>query len=370
MDSADEDMMPPPLPDEEPVDAKPPTPPPLPPLSMQTSNQVRDGLDFDSDVGGQPRCSGVSHLPRRAKIGESQSETTEEEEEEEEEEEGEIPDSDDGEVGRGAGTMGTKQVPSVLRQTETHNMVREEGEIQEGSRNSLRKRKAVETSKACKKSKNVHSMGDLAQGCLSKPTEGGAISKKLCVNETCNSTGVKVENAQLDTVNFAGDDQLEFVTFESSSQSIVQHARPQNTNQIPEHDSAKVSVSHREKLPSGDHNGDTLSKQEFEIIDDIGSDDEGPYEFDSDMDEDEIEALLDEGLQQYRMRHDGSDAGSNEEEEFAAPIEREKVVLKGKLFGWDQLVLILYMFLGLNSFCCILFTKTKLNKVRSRDNHY
>lgn len=81
---------------------------------------------------------------------------------------------------------------------------------------------------------------------------------------------------------------------------------------------------------------------EFEIIDDISDDDidgngYGSEEFDDDDDdsinEEDIDAMLDEGMVEYRKQGPGSADGSKGEEgddEFAAPVEKEKVVLVEK----------------------------------------
>ena len=82
---------------------------------------------------------------------------------------------------------------------------------------------------------------------------------------------------------------------------------------------------------------------EFEIIDDISDDDVdgsafGSEEFDDDDDDDsineeDIDAMLDEGMVEYRKQGPGSADGSKGEEgddDFAAPVEKEKVVLVGK----------------------------------------
>ena len=178
-------------------------------------------------------------------------------------------------------TQGLTTDSNVNLALDSHIGESEEGEIHEVNECGQHKRKAAEQEPTNRKSKCLH-------------TE----------NTEINST----ENSKEVTNLVMADGSDSVIPLTNNTHSLA------NPASRPDH-AKNLSPSH---------------KQEFEIIDDIGSEDEGAFEFDSDMDEDEIDALLDEGLQNYRQAN--SEAGSNEDDEFAAPIEREKIVLKGKLW--------------------------------------
>lgn len=79
------------------------------------------------------------------------------------------------------------------------------------------------------------------------------------------------------------------------------------------------------KRPRRDHTRDVNGKIEFEIIDEIEADEEdhgnGDDSDDDDLSDDEIYAWLEEGV----------DKNVQAEKDDSIPVEREKVVLKGKL---------------------------------------
>lgn len=102
--------------------------------------------------------------------------------------------------------------------------------------------------------------------------------------------------------------------------------RTKNAEGLTDCGQAQVNNAQPSKEEKGSIRPYEGNKQEFEIIDDIGSDDEAPADYDSEYDEDEIEALLDQMLQNNQQ----GNSGSNEDDDFAAPVEREKIVLKGE----------------------------------------
>lgn len=137
-----------------------------------------------------------------------------------------------------------------------------------------------------------------------------------------------------------------------------EHANSVNTSSLSGEDSSQENVireGHEDasELKIADDSGtlcvavDTQPSTsekvtEFEIIDDISDDDVdgngyGSVEFydddDDSINEEDIDAMLDEGMVEYRKQGPGSADGAKGEvgeDEFAAPVEKEKVVLVGK----------------------------------------
>lgn len=103
---------------------------------------------------------------------------------------------------------------------------------------------------------------------------------------------------------------------DSSAEQLGEEQLNPEQQELPGNSQLDKSTSDDDDKQSG--------KQEFEIIDDLAVSDDDYNNSDSDdLDEDEIDALLDEGLQT------GKEAAVPEDE-VAAPVEKEKFVLKGK----------------------------------------
>ena len=168
-------------------------------------------------------------------------------------------------------------------------------------------------------SKSVHS-----------ESEGGA-STLASLGDDCGNGGM-IDVEQSDLVNVCsphGDD---------SSQENAKTDKNEDDS-LP-----KLSDDNDAMCVGDDTRPSTSAKMtEFEIIDDISDDDVdgsgfGSEEFDDDDDDDsineeDIDAMLDEGMVEYQKQGPGSADGSKGEDgddDFAAPVEKEKVVLVGK----------------------------------------
>ncbi len=255
----------PPLPVEDPPpppEEQPSPPPPLPPPSTQTSNQVTDWLDFDTDVGGL-NSTNCEPPAKRVKLDSEAAEDPREEAEND-----------------GTPTNSTLNVcrhspiiATIVNKTpdEQYDSL-EEGEIQDGTSH-----KDVPVSSSSEGEGMASSSSDqLAH-------TAGSIQPGMSVDATVNCASNLVSEVSQD----GGSD----------SEDLIQYLK-NVANHVP---------------------------QEFEIIDDLASDDDGHSLDSDDFDEDEIDAMLEDGLSVYFKPN-----RAGNEDEFAKPIEREKVVLKGK----------------------------------------
>ena len=293
----------PPLPQDD-VSPKPPSPPPLPlsppppPPSTQTSNSSSEPLDFDSDVGGKERATDCDHQT-------------------------------DNNYGNHNKINPSSASPRINKNSDKSN-------VSHGSSALMQQDDDDPGSDSCDKIEKSSSDATKRLRADQLPSDKEPLAKRQ------RSSKHNIEESAIPLKTYQSEAEASNVY--SSSQAEISDGNPSDLSAK----SSQPSTS-RSRSPASDSHGKDFSpgkcdeEQEFDIIDAIESDVEDneeagdeqesmAYESDDDdedsVDEDEIEAWLDEGMESYgkgRSKQDSSDG----EEEFSGPTEKQKVVLKG-----------------------------------------